>query len=58
MVYPMLCWLQVLWLKSRSSEVWLDRRTNYTRSLAVMSMVSCIYNHIIEVYAVFGYVFM
>lgn len=29
----------VLWLKSNSSEVWLDRRTNYTRSLAVMSMV-------------------
>eukprot|EP00850_Spirogloea_muscicola_P011604 SM000072S21238 [mRNA] locus=s72:583526:601430:+ [translate_table: standard] len=30
---------KVLWLKSRSSEVWLDRRTSYTRSLAVMSMV-------------------
>lgn len=30
---------QVLWLKSRNSEVWLDRRTNYTRSTAVMSMV-------------------
>ncbi|KAI9143717.1 armadillo-type protein [Paraphysoderma sedebokerense] len=30
---------KVLWLKSRSSEAWLDRRTNYTRSLAVMSMV-------------------
>ena len=30
---------RVLWLKSRSSEVWLDRRTTYTRSLAVMSMV-------------------
>jgi hypothetical protein len=30
---------KVLWLKSRSSEIWLDRRTNYTRSLAVMSMV-------------------
>jgi len=30
---------QVLWLKSRNSEVWLDRRTNYTRSAAVMSMV-------------------
>lgn len=30
---------QVLWLKSRNSEVWLDRRTSYTRSLAVMSMV-------------------
>ncbi|KAL6964513.1 non-specific serine,threonine protein kinase [Sarracenia purpurea var. burkii] len=30
---------RVLWLKSRTSEIWLDRRTNYTRSLAVMSMV-------------------
>jgi FKBP12-rapamycin complex-associated protein len=30
---------RVLWLRSRSSEVWLDRRTAYTRSLAVMSMV-------------------
>eukprot|EP00898_Chlorokybus_atmophyticus_P008681 jgi/Chlat1/8814/Chrsp90S08148 len=33
---------KVLWLKSRSSEVWLSRRTNYTRSLAVMSMVGYI----------------
>mmetsp|Transcript_11561 Transcript_11561/g.42284 ORF Transcript_11561/g.42284 Transcript_11561/m.42284 type:complete len:2481 (+) Transcript_11561:259-7701(+) len=30
---------KILWLKSRSSESWLERRTNYTRSLAVMSMV-------------------
>ncbi|KAK9806197.1 hypothetical protein WJX72_004970 [[Myrmecia] bisecta] len=30
---------KVLWLKSRNSEVWLDRRTTYTRSAAVMSMV-------------------
>lgn len=30
---------RVLWLKSKSAESWLDRRTNYTRSLAVMSMV-------------------
>ena len=30
---------QILWLKSRSSEVWLERRTNYTRSTGVMSMV-------------------
>ncbi|MEW5308376.1 MAG: hypothetical protein WDW38_000344 [Sanguina aurantia] len=33
---------KVLWLKSRNSEVWLDRRTNYTRSAAVMSMVGYI----------------
>ncbi|KAH3683007.1 hypothetical protein WICPIJ_006011 [Wickerhamomyces pijperi] len=33
---------KVLWLKSRSSESWLDRRTTYTRSLAVMSMVGYI----------------
>ena len=30
---------KVLWLKSRNSEVWLERRTHYTRSCAVMSMV-------------------
>ncbi|KAL7994292.1 putative serine/threonine-protein kinase ATM [Plasmopara halstedii] len=33
---------KVLWLKSENSEIWLDRRTNYTRSLAVMSMVGYI----------------
>ena len=33
---------KVLWLKSPSSEVWFDRRTNFTRSLAVMSMVGYI----------------
>jgi len=33
---------KVLWLKSRNSEVWLERRTNFTRSLAVMSMVGYI----------------
>ncbi|KAK9470032.1 armadillo-type protein [Dipodascopsis tothii] len=33
---------RVLWLKSRSSEAWLDRRTTYTRSLALMSMVGYI----------------
>lgn len=33
---------QVLWLKSRNSEAWLERRTCYTRSLAVMSMVGYI----------------
>jgi FKBP12-rapamycin complex-associated protein len=33
---------KVLWLKSRNSEVWLEKRTNYTRSLAVMSMVGYI----------------
>ncbi|DBA66640.1 TPA: hypothetical protein ACH3X2_002209 [Trebouxia sp. C0005] len=30
---------KMLWLKSRNSEVWLERRTGYTRSTAVMSMV-------------------
>lgn len=29
---------RILWLKSKSSEAWLDRRANYSRSLAVMSM--------------------
>lgn len=33
---------KVLWLNSSNSEVWLYRRTNYTRSLAVMSMVGYI----------------
>ncbi|EPB75677.1 rapamycin binding domain protein [Ancylostoma ceylanicum] len=32
----------ILWLKSPSSEVWFDRRTNYTRSMACMSMVGYI----------------
>lgn len=32
----------MLWLKSQNSEIWLDRRTNYIRSLAVMSMVGYI----------------
>ena len=30
---------RVMWLKSRNSEVWLERRTAYTRSAAVMSIV-------------------
>jgi len=30
---------KVLWLKSRNSEDWLLRRTNFTRSLALMSIV-------------------
>ncbi|KAI9352104.1 armadillo-type protein [Obelidium mucronatum] len=33
---------KMLWLRSKNSEVWLDRRTNYTRSLALMSMVGYI----------------
>lgn len=27
---------EILWLKSTNSEEWLDRRTKFTRSLAVM----------------------
>lgn len=30
---------RVMWLKSKNAEAWLDRRTNFTRSLATMSMV-------------------
>lgn len=30
---------RILWLKSADSESWLERRLNFTRSLAVMSMV-------------------
>ncbi|CAF4657655.1 unnamed protein product [Rotaria sp. Silwood1] len=33
---------KILWHKSSSAEIWLDRRSNYTRSLAVMSMVGYI----------------
>jgi phosphatidylinositol kinase/protein kinase (PI-3 family) len=33
---------EILWLKSTNSEEWLERRTNFTRSLAVMSMVGYI----------------
>ncbi|KAL4787723.1 armadillo-type protein [Aspergillus varians] len=33
---------RILWLKSKSSEAWLERRTNYTRSLGVMSIVGYI----------------
>lgn len=33
---------KILWLKSRNSEAWLARRTVYTRSLALMSMVGYI----------------
>ncbi|CAK7565397.1 MAG: phosphatidylinositol kinase-related protein kinase tor1 [Sporothrix epigloea] len=33
---------RVLWLKSKNSEAWLERRTNYTRSLGVMSIVGYI----------------
>lgn len=33
---------KILWKKSQNSETWLDRRTNYSRSLAVMSMVGYI----------------
>jgi FKBP12-rapamycin complex-associated protein len=33
---------EILWLKSTNSEEWLEHRTTYTRSLAVMSMVGYI----------------
>jgi len=33
---------RVLWLKSANSDAWLDRRSTYTRSLAVTSMVGYI----------------
>ncbi|EEC46831.1 predicted protein [Phaeodactylum tricornutum CCAP 1055/1] len=33
---------EIFWLKSTNSEEWLERRTKYTRSLAVMSMVGYI----------------
>jgi FKBP12-rapamycin complex-associated protein len=33
---------EILWLKSTNSEEWLEHRTTYTRSLAVMSIVGYI----------------
>lgn len=33
---------KILWLKSPNSEIWLERRTNYTRSLATMSIAGYI----------------
>jgi FKBP12-rapamycin complex-associated protein len=33
---------EILWLKSTNSEEWLERRTRFTRSLAVMSIVGYI----------------
>lgn len=33
---------KMLWLNSPNSESWLERRANFTRSLAVMSMVGYI----------------
>jgi serine/threonine-protein kinase mTOR len=33
---------EILWMKSTNSEEWLERRTRFTRSLAVMSMVGYI----------------
>ena len=32
----------VIWKKSKNCETWLNRRTNYSRSLAVMSIVGYI----------------
>ena len=34
---------KILWLSSHNSEEWLDKRTQYTRSLGVMSMVGYIF---------------
>lgn len=34
--------MRMLWLKSKSSDVWIERRANFTKSLAVMSMVGYI----------------
>jgi serine/threonine-protein kinase mTOR len=33
---------RVLWLKSRNSEAWVERRTTYIRSLAATSMIGYI----------------
>ncbi len=33
---------KMLWLKSKTSDIWIERRANFTKSLAVMSMVGYI----------------
>lgn len=33
---------KMLWLKSKTSDVWVERRANFTKSMAVMSMVGYI----------------
>jgi FKBP12-rapamycin complex-associated protein len=33
---------KMLWLKSRTSDIWIERRTNFTKSLAVTSMTGYI----------------
>jgi hypothetical protein len=33
---------KMLWLKSKTSDVWVERRNNFTKSMAVMSMVGYI----------------
>jgi FKBP12-rapamycin complex-associated protein len=33
---------KILWLKSKNSEIWFEKRKNYTKSLAVMSIVGYI----------------
>ena len=32
----------MLWLKSKTSDVWVERRANFTKTLAVMSVVGYI----------------
>jgi FKBP12-rapamycin complex-associated protein len=33
---------RMLWLKSKTSDTWVERRTNFTKSMAIMSMVGYI----------------
>ena len=33
---------KMLWLKSKTSDVWVERRANFTKTLAVMSVVGYI----------------
>ena len=43
---------KMLWLKSANAEMWLEKRTEYTRSLAVMSMVGYIMGLVIVIHQI------
>ncbi|QRW03218.1 phosphatidylinositol 3-kinase tor2 [Ceratobasidium sp. AG-Ba] len=47
---------RILWLKSANSEEWLERRTTYTRSLAVTSMVGYILGLGIDTLPTFSFI--
>ena len=49
---------KMLWLRSPSSEVWLERRTEYSRSLGLMSMVGYVRDFIKFIFLNFTIIFL